>query len=992
VVAVLSMVVAAALIASAGLMIWHNHQVALKDRLRGMNGMGVVLVEQTSGYVQVIDKMLREVQNRINGSRTGTSAELQDRFGGEDARAYLAEVLKTTPQVGTVFLIDANGTVFNWSQDGPVPRIGTSDRDYYQYFKVHQDPGLFIGSIWRARSNGQFSLHFARRLSGPDGTFLGVVLANVGITYLSDFYKVAAEDLGESIALLRRDGTVLMRYPNTERAIGVKLPAGSPWYKRVAEGGGSFVEDAEATGIPSVITVHVLPDYPLVIAVLMDKAAVFAQWRTESAYIAGFAVAASVVFAALFGVLGRQFRRLSEAAARLNEGKEILRAYAEMSADWFWEQDENLRFKFSPRISFMLGKTRWEVAGAAMSEERWSGHKADLAGRRPFRNFQWEWAEGDGSRRYVTVSGDPVFDSNGAFRGYRGTTRNVTAEVEAAVELETGRQKFEAVLGTITQGVCFFDGERRLQLWNRRFTEIYGLASDAVRVGSTLPEIVRLRHAAGSTPDQTEADYLARQDRTVSARQHVTYIISLRNGRVLGLCHHPLPGGGWVSTHEDITERHQAEAIVVFMARHDALTKLPNRVLFKERMEQAVAMFGRGLQFAVFCLDLDRFKQINDTLGHPVGDGFLVAVADRLQACVRDVDIVARLGGDEFAIIQHGIRVPDDAEVLANRIIAAFGQPFDVAGHQITAGISIGIAVAAEDGVSYETLMRDADIALYLAKTEGRGTARFFAPEMDARIHQRHIMELELRGAIARHEFELYYQPQVSLVTNKVTGFEALLRWHHPARGLVSPTDFIPVAEETGIIVAIGEWVLRTACFEAQGWPCGISVAVNLSPIQFKTGDLVASVQTALATSGLQPHRLELEITESVFLGATAGTMKALTAFRTMGISVALDDFGTGYSSLSYLRSFSFNKIKIDRSFVQDMITSKESISIVRAVTGLGQSLGMQTIAEGVETKEQLDKLREEGCTEVQGYFFSRPRPAGEVGAMIESLEAAPPG
>jgi EAL domain-containing protein (putative c-di-GMP-specific phosphodiesterase class I) len=283
--------------------------------------------------------------------------------------------------------------------------------------------------------------------------------------------------------------------------------------------------------------------------------------------------------------------------------------------------------------------------------------------------------------------------------------------------------------------------------------------------------------------------------------------------------------------------------------------------------------------------------------------------------------------------------------------------------------------------------MRDADIALYLAKTEGRGTARFFEPEMDTRIHIRRLLELDLQAAITRNEFELYYQPLVSLTTNKISGFEALLRWHHPVRGLVSPMDFIPVAEETGMIVAIGEWVLHTACFEAENWPADIGVSVNLSPVQFKKGDLVGTVQEALAASGLQPDRLELEITESVFLRDTADTLKVLQQLRAKGIGVALDDFGTGYSSLSYLHSFPFSKIKIDQSFVRDLMTNKESVSIIRAVTGLGKSLGIKTSAEGVETREQLDTLRVKGCTEAQGYLFSRPVPASEVPTLIEKLQ-----
>jgi diguanylate cyclase (GGDEF)-like protein len=388
----------------------------------------------------------------------------------------------------------------------------------------------------------------------------------------------------------------------------------------------------------------------------------------------------------------------------------------------------------------------------------------------------------------------------------------------------------------------------------------------------------------------------------------------------------------------------------------------------------------------VLCLDLDRFKLINDTLGHQIGDGLLQAVADRLQACVRETDTVARLGGDEFVIVQSAIERPEDAELLATRIITIFGVPFEIDGHTIVAGTSVGVAVAPDDGTSPATLLKNADIALYLAKTEGRSKVRFFEPEMDASIQLRRMLEQDLSGALRRNEFELYYQPSVNLATDMITGFEALLRWHHPVRGTVSPAEFIPLAEETGIIVSIGEWVLRTACFEAESWPGDICVAVNLSSVQFKKGNIVAVVRAALAASGLRPGRLELEITESLLLQENTGTLAALREFRTMGIAIALDDFGTGYSSLSYLRSFPFDKIKIDQSFVRDLVKDKEAMSIIRAVTGLGHSLRIKTTAEGVETQEQLDKLRAEGCNEVQGYFISHPKSASELPALIKRL------
>jgi len=557
----------------------------------------------------------------------------------------------------------------------------------------------------------------------------------------------------------------------------------------------------------------------------------------------------------------------------------------------------------------------------------------------------------------------------------------------ANADLELAGQQLDAALSNISQGLTFFEADQKLIVCNRRYSEMYGLTPEQTTAGTTLIDILGHRVACGSFPDLSPADYLARRKDLSRAGQAYDLTDELRDGRTIVMRYQPLPNGGWVTTHEDITERRQAEANMIFMARHDVLTRLPNRILFHERLEQAMDMAGRGNGCAVLCLDVDHFRHINDRWGHSVGDGLLQAVANRLQACVREVDTVGRLGGDEFAIIQLAVGRPYDAELLANRIIQAFKMPFAVDDHQIAVGISIGVAMAPGDGATAEKLLKNADIALYLSKAEGRGTVRFFEAEMDARIQQRRTLELDLRSAIVRNEFELYYQPVINLVSDRVTSFEALLRWHHPIRGAVSPMEFIPVAEETGTIVAIGEWVLRTACSEAARWPDDIKVAVNLSSVQFTKGDVVTVVKSALDAAGLRPDRLELEITESVLLKDSPSTLKALQQLHAMGITVALDDFGTGYSSLSYLRSFPFDKIKIDQSFVRDLVKNKESMSIIRAVTGLGQALCMKTTAEGVETLEQLATLREEGCTEVQGFIFSRPLPASELPLLIRNLQ-----
>jgi len=436
----------------------------------------------------------------------------------------------------------------------------------------------------------------------------------------------------------------------------------------------------------------------------------------------------------------------------------------------------------------------------------------------------------------------------------------------------------------------------------------------------------------------------------------------------------------------DVTQRRRAEARVNHMARHDALTNLPNRVLFREKMEDALVRVSRGENLAVLCLDLDHFKSVNDTLGHSIGDALLRAVSGRLMQCLRDTDTVSRFGGDEFAIIQEPIEQPQDASALARRIIEAIAAPYDIDGHQMVIGTSIGIAIAPGDGIKSDELLKNADLALYRAKSDGRGTHRFFEPDMDARMQARRTLELDLRKALVAGEFELFYQPLVNLESGAITTCEALLRWHHPERGLVSPAEFIPLAEELGLIVPLGEWVVRQACEQATSWPVHIKVAVNLSPVQFRSRNLVQAITLALASSGLSPSRLELEITESVLLQDNEATLASLHQLKSLGIRISMDDFGTGYSSLSYLRSFPFDKIKIDQSFIRDLASREDCLAIVRAVTGLGANLGMTTTAEGVETGEQVAKLRAEGCTEVQGYLFSPPIPAREVDPLLRDL------
>jgi diguanylate cyclase (GGDEF)-like protein len=427
---------------------------------------------------------------------------------------------------------------------------------------------------------------------------------------------------------------------------------------------------------------------------------------------------------------------------------------------------------------------------------------------------------------------------------------------------------------------------------------------------------------------------------------------------------------------------------IAFLAHHDPLTRLPNRILFHDRIEQALAQLDRNIGFAVLCLDLDRFKVVNDTLGHPVGDGLLRQVGDRLLTCIREGDTVARLGGDEFAIILLNVTDPAAVDALAERIIKVIGSNYDIDGHQINIGTSIGMALAPADGAASHELLKKADTALYQSKANGRGTSCFYEDSMNAALQHRRETEIGLRRAIVQEEFQLHYQPLVATGSRHATGFEALIRWLHPERGLLTADEFIPVAESSGLIAGIGAWVLRKACMDAATWPETIRIAVNLSPSQFKDKDLISNVRSALAVSGLAANRLELEITESVLLQDSVAVLNILGQIKAMGVQIAMDDFGTGYSSLNYLLRFPFDKIKIDQSFVRGLPQDQNAIAIVRAIVGLGVTFGMTVIAEGVESEEQAQLLELEKCTHMQGFLFSRPVPATSVLMLIERLSA----
>ncbi len=554
-------------------------------------------------------------------------------------------------------------------------------------------------------------------------------------------------------------------------------------------------------------------------------------------------------------------------------------------------------------------------------------------------------------------------------------TRQVRSLSKSESSLMRTSQQLDAALNNMAHGISMFDKRQRLVVCNKQYAAMYNLRPDQLKPGTPARDILEARVMAGVSP--ASRAYAAERMEQMSAGVDYCVTDYLRDGRIIAVSHQQMDNGGWVAVHQDITAQKRAEAELAHMARYDALTGLANRAMFLEKINEALARLTHdGEPFSILMLDLDRFKAVNDSLGHAIGDSLLKAVGDRLRRLVRDIDVVARLGGDEFAVIQIGdMSQRDQATILANRILTTVTEPYDIDGRKIVIGTSIGITLAPQDAAEADALVRHADLALYKAKSEGRSRYRLFEPTMEAEARDRRDLEDDMRQALQHDEFELHYQTIVDVERQQCCGAEALVRWRHPERGLLFPDQFIGLAEESGLIVPLGEWILRRACADAAKWPAHFTIAVNLSPAQLKQGNLVDALRATLRQTGLAPSRLELEITETVLMEKSEENLAVLHEIKNLGVSIILDDFGIGYSSMRYLQMFPFDKIKIDKSFVQSMTSHADTAAIVSAITGLGRALDIETTAEGVETAEQLAFLRTTGCRLAQGYLFSRPVP-----------------
>ena len=786
---------------------------------------------------------------------------------------------------------------------------------------------------------------------------------------------------------MHREGRLLAREPEDSESVGKSL-ADAPLlatYLPLSETG-AYETTSVVDGVARIVGYKAIPGLPLVVAVTYARSEVLKPWYGFF-YSFGLLVG-TVVALIMFGtfLLVRRTNALAaktRALARTNARFDI--AINNMSQGLcLFDADKRLVISNS-RFQTMYGlPDELVVPGTPLRRiyQFYADHgdtrnmtveqRLELIATQPRMNY--EPADG----RVIDIQRTPTPDG-----GWVATHEDVTVQrraeqmlAEKAAELEATNLRFDAALNNMSQGLCMFDAEQKVVVSNARYGEIYRLGRAQIKPGTSLRQILEYRREQGTHFDVAPETYLTQN---IKAAQEV---LELADGRVVAIARHAMPNGGWLTTHEDITDRARNEKRIAFLAQHDLLTGLANRALFSEKLEDAAKRLQRhGTSFTVLMLDLDKFKSVNDTLGHAAGDQLLVEVAQRLRTSIRDIDVLARLGGDEFAIIQEDEKNQGEAAVaLALRIIALIERPFDLGGQQVNVGTSIGIAFAPEHGAEAEALLHKADLALYAAKSGGRNAFRIFQPELTEAADIQRSMEGELRDALARNEFELHYQPMIDAKARRICGVEAFVRWHHPSKGLLAPDRFLPLAESTGLMLPLGDWILRQACLDAAAWPPDIRIAVNVSAAQFDSGNLFELVLGALVDSGLSPLRLELEIADTSLLQKDqAEHLATVRQLKNLGVSIVLDNCGAGYSSASYLTSFPFDKIKIDKSVAQGFANRRDCTALVASVLALARGLDIATAAKGIESHTQYEALLAAGVDYAQGYLFGRPVPHSEL-------------
>ncbi|WP_052536086.1 EAL domain-containing protein [Bradyrhizobium sp. ORS 375] len=929
----------------------------------------------------------------------------QTRMAQADIREMLQSQVNGLSYMGDLTVIDAEGNFVNWSSNDPLPAINVSDRSYFNDLKTAAQPDAFVITPVVSRVTSGWATIVAHRLSGANGEFLGLLTRRVDPRAYETFMQSIALGNNAAITLFHADGTVLARYPRVESVMGRRIIR-SDLFDTIADGSvRSDVMKSPVDDIDKIVAAARVGRFPLTMTATKTVDDALADWRSQMVLLVGAAMLAVFVIAVMFSLLIRQIVRQNQIArGRLeNEKQRVETALDNMTQGLISFDAHACVVMFNQRFIDLLGLSPEVIRpGLHLSEvvahckERGAfngdaaGLCADIVDRARAGGTSQMIAEGS-SGRFFNVIDKPL-----ASGGWVTTIEDISEQRRLEQERDRNHAFLSEIIDHIPSHIIVKDvRDRRYVLVNRSTEQGFGLPRQDI-VGRTVFDLMARSSAEKVTADDDRA--LEQPDGLVLGEHPwqtpglgLRYITSRR----ITIEDEAQQPRYLINVIEDTTERRLADEKIAHLAHFDALTELPNRVLFRERIDEEIERARHGTFFALLYIDVDEFKGINDSLGHHVGDELLKTIARRIESCVGPEDMVARLGGDEFAVVLTTAADQDEVVVVVTEILDTIRKPYRCLGHQLSTDASIGIALAPRDGVECDQLTKNADLAMYAAKAGGRRTFRFFEPSMDENARARLQLQQDLRRAIAEDQFELHYQPLLGFSRNVMTGCEALLRWRHPERGMVPPLDFIPLAEDTGLINEIGDWVMRTACAEAASWPADIRIAVNVSPVQLKSPTLALRIAAALSAAGLAPERLEIEITEAVLISDDDVALSVLHQLHDMGVRIALDDFGTGYSSLSYLKRFPFDKIKIDRCFVSD-INIGSSSAIVQAVVSIAAASNMTTTAEGVETGAQQSALRQLGCTEMQGYLFSAPKPASELRKLFapeavdaEDLQAA---
>ena len=949
-------------------------------------------VKQSDSLVRLFEHDTIETINRFDRTLLLLRKSFEDDPAYFDLRKWAGQTALISQEAFQLSLIDSDGYQVATTLDYNGPHLYVGDRPHTRKQLDATNDELIISEPIMGRTSKRLSIQLLRRLRYPDGSTAGVILLSIDPNFIEPFSS--SVDLGSHGGLSMRNtaGVILAAKGFSTELIGVK-PARQMLSGELAKSSsGHYWGHGDIDGTIRLIAYRKSDRFPLIFTVGLSEDSIlseYGQHRTAYRMIASIVtlfVLVGISFAVRYQIrLDRSqadlelantrftaaLRNMSQGLCLFDPNQRVVVANARYAEIYRLHED-----RIKP------GTTLREILQAR--EESGTGFVIDPDDYVTVNVKQTTETQELADGRVISIKRQTM--SNG---GWLTTHEDVTTEkhsekllAEKASELEVMNTRFSTALDNMAQGLCMFDGAQRLTVWNDRYVELLGMPAHLLKVGTPLREILTDRVARDMRRTIDDPSVKLRVTELLMLAPDASRVDQLSDGRFVMLTRQPMAGGGWVTLIEDITERRRAEAEIVHLARHDVLTGLANRAEFNARLEEASRRLIRnGGSVTVMMIDLDRFKAVNDTLGHLAGDQLLSEVARRLQASVRDIDVLARLGGDEFAIIQEGgADQREGAVALALRIIGAISVPFDLNGHQVEVGTSIGIAMAPEDGVEPDELLKRADLALYSVKSSGRNDFCLFRNEMLEIVNPQQSAERELREAIAQGQFELHYQPVVDVKTRELRGVESLVRWRHPDKGMIAPDHFIPLAESTGLIVPLGEWILNQACADAANWPAHVKVAVNISAIQFKKGNLFEVILGVLVKTGLQPERLELEITETSLLENQDAHLTTIRQLKNLGLSIALDDFGTGFSSINYLTIFPFDKIKIDKSFTKGILSRADCKAVVASTLALAQGLGIITTVEGVETEEQFDYMRNAGVELAQGYLFGRPVPIAEFG------------